>query len=328
MGVNPGTVSRALTNFPGISEETRRRVWEVADREGFRPRPISRRAVSIAALIQTQKEGLDLLSPYTDAVLEGMWEYAQTANVEMAFFSGSVADLNERGLIRRMGRRGIDGVVVINSNDDSRYLKSLRSKRFPYCCVMSAPDGFEDSLVSVDNRQVGFRAATHLLELGHRRVAVFIGAVHFKAHQDRLEGVRRAFAKAGIPLDKTLIVQGSADYADGFAFGCGGVRQLFRDKRDVTAIFTMDAQEAIGAIRGLSEAGKSVPADVSVVTCDDSPLAANMIPALTVMDIPNRRLGYDAMRRVHTILESGATPSLPPALEVDIIVRESSVGKR
>jgi LacI family transcriptional regulator len=328
LGVNPGTVSRALTNFPGISEETRRRVWEVADREGFRPRPISRRAVSIAALIQTQKEGLDLLSPYTDAVLEGMWEYAQTANVEMAFFSGSVADLNERGLIRRMGRRGIDGVVVINSNDDSRYLKSLRSKRFPYCCVMSAPDGFEDSLVSVDNRQVGFRAATHLLELGHRRVAVFIGAVHFKAHQDRLEGVRRAFAKAGIPLDKTLIVQGSADYADGFAFGCGGVRQLFRDKRDVTAIFTMDTQEAIGAIRGLSEAGKSVPADVSVVTCDDSPLAANMIPALTVMDIPNRRLGYDAMRRVHASLESGATPSLPPALEVDIIVRESSVGKR
>jgi DNA-binding LacI/PurR family transcriptional regulator len=103
---------------------------------------------------------------------------------------------------------------------------------------------------------------------------------------------------------------------------------LFRDKRDVTAIFTMDTQEAIGAIRGLSEAGKSVPADVSVVTCDDSPLAANMIPALTVMDIPNRRLGYDAMRRVHASLESGATPSLPPALEVDIIVRESSVGKR
>jgi LacI family transcriptional regulator len=326
LGVNPATVSRALRQAPNIGDELRRKVREVAEREGFRPRPIVRRRVTVAALVETQGQGGELLAGATAVVLEGLWDAARVAGAELSLFGGNGETLNEAGLLRRLGRRGVDGAVVLNAGAGSAYVRVLRDKRFPCCCVLGAPAGGEAYLFGVDEVAVGAHAARHLLGLGHRALAVVGGVPFANSDAPRVEGVRGACADAGLPGEAVCVVPASLAYADGFECGGCGAATLLRMRPDITAICALDGATAIGAVRGLRERGVSVPGDVSVLACDDTAVCAHVSPALTAVRIPYRRLGTAAFQWVCAAVVSG-TPLAPPAgvgSPFELLVREST----
>ena len=175
----------------------------------------------------------------------------------------------ERGRYSDLVRsQRVDGLIVSGPRTDDEELIALVEDGFPIILQGSLPSVDAPS-VDVDNRAGARTAVEHLLGLGHRRIGCITNApLAYTAAADRLEGYRDALATAGLADDPALVVEGAFDAASGHA----AATHLLDRAADVTALFVASDIVVFGAMRAIREAGRRVPADVSVVGFDDIPL--------------------------------------------------------
>jgi LacI family transcriptional regulator len=132
----------------------------------------------------------------------------------------------------------------------------------------------------------------HLLELGHRNIAVVAGPPHLTTIEDRLSGFRSALEDGGVDLPQSRIV--ATDFTrDG---GYEGTARLLESDPETTAIFALNDAMAIGVLTALRDHGAAVPDDISVVGFDDIPIARDLTPALTTIRLPMDIMGARAMQ--------------------------------
>jgi LacI family transcriptional regulator len=169
--------------------------------------------------------------------------------------------------------------------------------------------------VAMDESCAAREMMSHLLGLGHRRIAHVIGHPAHGASGWRLAGYREALAAAGLPFDPELVVPGE------FSFGSGvtAARQLFSLPQRPTAVFAANDDMAAGVIWAAGEHGLSVPRDVSVGGFDDTPISRQIWPALTTIHQPSRDMGRIAALQLIDVLRGrgdGRMVQVPFALQV------------
>src|SRR5207302_842031 len=147
-------------------------------------------------------------------------------------------------------------------------------------------------LVGSDHREVGEMATQHLLRLGHRRVATITGPRERHVVSSRLHGYRHALEEAGVTPDPRLVEEADWDANTGYL----AQLRLLERTPDLTAVVVQNDLMAMGALSGLHHAGRRVPQDVAVVGCDDLPMVAHTIPALTTVHLPFFETGQYAVR--------------------------------
>ncbi|AKJ65555.1 LacI family DNA-binding transcriptional regulator [Kiritimatiella glycovorans] len=324
LGVSPATISKALNNSPEISPATIERIRKKADEYGFRPRPIVSRTTNICALIQTPASEMSCFSPYTVSAMEGMLKYLQEAGLEFSLYRDEVSKLNAGLLLRQLGRRGINGAVLINTDEDSAFYAEFEQQHFAYCSLLTN-DGRSERLLSIDNVQAACEAVQYLIQLGHRRIGTLVTPAHGVTGRDRLKGYRKALKDSGLGVDPEVIVA-SEFGEDGLEFGNRETLALLDRHPDITALFVMGERVAVGALHAFYQRGLKVPEDVSLLSCDDPPEVAYLCPPLTVMRIPNRKLGYTAARWVHDMIEGTARERYPhePWMRGELVLRQST----
>lgn len=325
LGVSPATISKALNNSPELNAETAARIRKQAEEYGFRPRQMASRVLNICALIQTPNAQVSCFSPYTVDVMQGMMDYLQEKDMEFSLFSDEFAKLNSGTLLRQLGRRNVAGAVLINTNEDSEFYGDFDKNRFPYCSLLTHHGKNSRNLLTIDNEDAAFRAVQYLIQLGHRNIATIVTPAHGVTGRERLEGYKKALKKAKIPLNPAWVVR--ADFEqDGLEFGCTGTLGLFRSCPDITALFVMGERVAIGVKHALHQLDLAIPDRVSLIACDDAPEAAYLNPPLTVMRIPNRKLGYAAARWVHQMIMGDAADEIPrePWMRGELVIRDST----
>jgi LacI family transcriptional regulator len=173
--------------------------------------------------------------------------------------------------------------------------------------------------VDVDNRAGGALATEHLIKLGHHRIA-YVGKPSLTSSQDRREGYRAALEQHGIPLDESLITvaEGSSE-----RHGYEATQRLLKAERLPSAIFLANDLMAIGALKALTECGKRVPQDVSLVGFDDVPMGEYVAPPLTTVHQPAFEKGVRATELLIQCLE-GDEPPRSETLPVKLVVRKST----
>ena len=126
-------------------------------------------------------------------------------------------------------------------------------------------------------------------------------------------------------VDPELIVT-SRRGRDGLELGNHETLTLMKRRPDVTAIFVMGERVALGARHALNQCGLAIPREVSLMTFDDPPEAAYLSPPLTVMRMPNRRMGYTAARWVHEMVTGTAPEEYPcePWMRGELVIRDST----
>lgn len=325
LGYSTATISKALNNSPELNVNTAAKIRKKAEEQGFKLRPISTRTINICALIQTPNTDVSCFSPYTVAAMQGMMDYLQEKDLEFSLYSDEAARLNSSQLLRLLGRRDINGAVLINTNEDSTFYKELDKNRFPYCSLLTNNGKTDQKLLTIDNRDIAERAIDYLIQLGHRSIATIVTPAHGVTGRDRLAGYKDALKKSGIPLNPTLITKAET-IQEPLEFGHRATHDLFRKNPRITALFVMGERIAIGAMHALNQLGKSIPADVSLISCDDAPEVSYLNPPLTVMRIPNRKLGYTAAQRVHQMItgENGHEEIHEPWMHGELVVRQST----
>jgi LacI family transcriptional regulator len=321
-GVSRTTVSFVLNDRAGVTipDETRRRVEEAARELGYQPHGAARALAggtshTIGLVLRQSPEQVSV-----DALLaETLWGIGSEAHeggyrvlVEpLSPDSGRYSDL--------VRSQRVDGLIVSGPRTDDAELVALVDDGFPIILQGSLPELSAPS-VDVDNRAGARTAVEHLVSLGHRRIACITNApLAYTAAADRLAGYRDAIEAAALPYEPDLVVEGAFDAAS----GCLAMEELLSRAPGVTAVFVASDIVAFGALRALREAGRRVPADVSVVGFDDIPLARHFDPPLTTIRLPARALGAAAGRALLERL-AGRLDNERRLLPTELVVRDST----
>jgi len=291
--VSVATVSRVLNDSGPVSEKTRRLIREVAGKMRYVPHSGAR------SLITSKTETLGVLLPdlygeFFSEMIRGMDDTAQRNGFHL-LISRAYADRHGIETAIRAMRGRVDGVVVMSPDLDSESLLNLPST-MPVVLLCSVSRGNGIDSLTIQNCRGAREMVTHLLGLGHRRIAIIKGSPRNYDAAERLRGYRIALREAGIVPDPSLELVGNFTEAGGHA----AAMELLGMRVRPTAIFAANDSMAIGALSALRESGVEVPEEMAVAGFDDIPLARYMDPPLSSVHVPICELGA---RAVEILLE-------------------------
>lgn len=289
-GVSTATVSRALRGLPNVSEATRLRVHAEAARLGYVPTP------SASSLATGRTRTVGLLTPWVNRwffanVIEGAERALRDVGYDVLLHTFVVRrDEPRRRVDPNVLRHRVDGTLVVGLPLDEDEVGSLVGLDRPLAFVGSGPT--DQVTVRLDDVATGYAATRHLLDLGHRVVGhvtdVQEPVSSWSPPAERALGYARALEEAGIVVDPGLAVNGDVDVEGGRA----ATLALLRRRPDVTAVFALSDEMAMGALLAARDLGLRVPEDLSVVGVDGHDLGE--VVGLTTVAQDAYQQGADA----------------------------------
>ncbi len=269
LGLSQTTVSRALNDYPEVSEATRRRVKEAARANNYTPNTRAKglatgRSMAIGHVIPISTRH-EIVNPIFADFIAGAGEIYTAGNYDMLL--SVVPDVDEERTYRTLAARGsVDGVILHGPHADDRRIPLLRELGLPF--VVHGRAGHEEdsySWVDVNNTRAFRRATDFLLDLGHRRIALVNGLESMDFARRRRAGYEAALKARGITPDPALMrsEEMTEDY------GWRAARDMLADENPPTAFAVSSMLTAIGVRRAIGDAGLEMGRDVSVVIHDD-----------------------------------------------------------
>lgn len=320
VGVSMPTVSKVLNGRPDVSPATRARVEEAIARHGYQRRSGS------SSRTTSRPRLLDLVfhehgAPWAVEIIQGVERVAGPARVGIVLSElGGAHRPRQEWLDDVLARRPL-GMILVLSDLDLPQRRQLETRNIPFAVVDTAgepPPGVPT--VGSANWNGGLVATRHLIELGHRRIAVVSGPADILCSRARIDGFRSAHDAAGLEVDRSLIRYGNFFVEGGYEHGLDLLRRPDRP----TAIFAGSDYQALGVLRAARELGLRVPEDLSVVGYDDLPVTQWIGPALTTVRQPLMEMASTATRMVLDLAEGRSPSNLQIDLAIELVVREST----
>ncbi len=325
-GVSHSTVSRALRDSPLVSEETRARIQALAREMGYTPDAIAQslqagRTFTIGVVVTS------IADPFFVDVVDGVERVARPAGFSV-FLNSSLNDPEQELLvIETFHRRRVDGIILASSRIGVEHAERLAQMGVPIVQVSSQADTEQDFLhsVAVDDQAGARLAVEHLLALGHRRIG-YIGVTNRpRSNRRRLQGYREALRQAGVQPQEQWIhvaeLHGVTPDGDVEA-GRKLLPKLW--EAGTTAVFCYNDMVAIGALLACHNLDIPVPTAYSVVGFDDIALTRYVVPPLTTVHQPKRRMGQLGMKMLLQLLDGEEVEPRHRTLAPELVVREST----
>ena len=295
-GVHPATASRALNPETRllVSGETANRILAAADSLGYRPNTVARslrtrRSHTVGVLIP------DLTNPLFPPIVRGI-EDRLAADGYVALIGNTDSDDDrERLVFERMRARHVDGFVSATAHLSSPLLAEAASAGIPVVLVNRHAKGYGFPAVSVDNERGIGLAVSHLVSLGHRRIAHIAGPQDVSTGLSRYRGFMGAMAAHGLAVDPDLVAHAAAYSLEEGDRCC---RALLDRELGCTAVAAGNDMLAVGCYAALEAAGLSCPQDISVVGFNDMPFIDRLRPPLTSVSFPHYKVGTEAGRLI------------------------------
>lgn len=318
--VSTATAARALGGYGSVSPEVHERVATAAAKLGYRLNSLARSMITGT----TNTIGLvvaDIENPFFARAARGIADVAHESGYEVLLANSDEDPATERAAVQTLLEKRVDGLIVAPASiDGGPHLRESVARGTPVVLIDRALPGTEVDAVVVDNQAAARRAIDHLVDLGHRRIALLTSQGLIHTNQERLAGYLQALSAAGLPTDDELIRM--SPYTRESAEHETEVVLALADP--ATAIFTTDNLMSLGAFEGTQRAGRRVPDDVSIVGFDDLEWTTIVRPKLTVVAQPVHELGATAARRLLARIAGELTPPQLSILETALIIRDST----
>jgi LacI family transcriptional regulator len=315
VGVSLATVSKVVHRRRDVSEATRSRIEALLTERGYvrAGEGRGRRPDQILAVFR------DLAGPYTLEVVRGIVESATDVGVNT-----SVGTTSRRSIAQWLQQSvtlGAAGVVIVISALAEQDQRRILDQRLPVVLVdpLNAPLPDIPS-IGVTNWHGAATAVQHLLDLGHRRIGMLAGRSHSLAGSARLHGYRAALAEAGIPYDPGLVRSTDFDYGEALR----AARSVLVLSERPTALFAASDVQALGALEAARQLQIAVPRELSIVSFDDTLVAAMASPPLSAVRQPFRELGQEATRVLLRLAEGRPPATTRRELATELVVRMST----
>ncbi|MGW6929229.1 LacI family DNA-binding transcriptional regulator [Lentzea sp. NPDC054927] len=315
--VSVATVSKVLNQRYGVSAETFARVTAVIKELGYEASLVAQslrnhRTNVIGILVAD-------IEPFSTELLKGAADAIRGTGFELVVYSagGRTGDPQgwEQRYLTRLSGTLVDGAVLVTPAVDLEGLPGT-----PVVAVDPHTGRSPLPTIDSDNLRGGQLATEHLLELGHRRIALLTGREDLKSAQQRETGYRRALVAAGVPVDGSLIRRGDYDYD----VAARSTRDLLIGPNRPTAVFAANDISAIAAIETAVELGLRVPEDLSVIGFDNIPESVMCTPALTTVQQPIREMGRRAVTLLVRLINREDPDETHITLGTDLVIRHST----
>ena len=324
LGLSQTTVSRALNGYPEVNEATRLRVAETAARLGYRPNANALRlATGRAGAIGMVLRGSSEFGPHTSEFLSGVG--GRLAEEEIDIIVTTVQTYHEEvAAYRRLAAsQKVDAIILHSPTLHDERAKLLMELNIPFVLHGRTEIGAPHAWLDIDNAGAIERATSHLLDLGHRRIALFNGLKDRTFAVHRESGYRKALAARGVPCDPGLL--SSSVFSDEIAFRAA--HDMLELESPPTAFLAGSMMTALGVFRAIRQAGLTLGKDVSMIAHDDVfPYlnADNMYPSMSTTRSSISLAGIRIAELILQILGGKPVADIHEVWPVELVLREST----
>ena len=319
-GVSFTTVSHVLNGTRRVSDSARRRVEQAIAEMGYAPSAVAR-ALKTSETCILGVLVPNITNPFFAELTRGIEDCCLRADYSVFLCSSDDDPVRQSRYLQTLLERRVDGLLLAAAAGEPAALaKRLVPTGVPTVVVDRGVPGLESDLVRIDHQAGAELAVSHLLSLGHRRIACLSGPSEFVVSRARVAGWRIALEKAGIRIPDSWLLEGDFSAPMGHQLA----RQLLTREPGITAIFASNDLLAIGALRAAAELGIGVPRALSVIGFDGIDLGSYIYPALTTVGYPIRALGEAAATVLLERIGGGSTTRRDVVLQPKLTLREST----
>jgi LacI family transcriptional regulator len=322
-GVSLMTVSRVVNGEPGVQPETAARVERAIRRLGYQRNDAARQLRRKGK--PTQTIGLlvdDIANPFFATLARAVEDAARLHSFVVLIGSSNDSLDREREVISAFSARRVDGVILVPSAGNHRFLRAQQELGVKVVCVDRPADNLEADTVVVDNRRGAYLAIRHLMLHGHRRIGYLGDREDIWAVRERFAGFNEALAEDGITADPALVRHGLRGRAE----AASATTALLRHPDPPTALFTSNDLLTMGAIDSMYGAdGTATPkvGPVALVGFDEFALADKLSPPVTVVAQDPAAIGATAAQLLFARINGDTSPPRQVVLLTRLIARGS-----
>lgn len=288
--VSPSTVSRAMTRPDLVAPATRERILKLVNESGYLTNGVARslrkgRTQTVGVVVA------DLQNPFYSALVKAIENILAERGFSCVVCDADESQDKEQTSLRLLAELQVTGIIHAFSGSNLAALKQLGLEGIPIVEVDRASGTAGADTVLLDNAAGARLAVEHLLELGHRHIALISGPKNLTTGAERLRGYQCAMKAAGLESESRI------EFGD-FRENSGylAAQRLLASAEPLTALVVANNEMMAGALSALREGGHGIPSEVSLVTFDDVRWARYVQPALTVVAQPVTVMGEAAAR--------------------------------
>jgi LacI family transcriptional regulator len=321
-GVSTATVSHVLNNTARVSPKLRERVLKVARELNYQPNSLARSLVTrrsnVVGMVIT-----DIMNPFYGALTRGAEDVLAREGYTLLVGNSDGNCEKEEAYYRTFLAKRLDGFLLITCPTEypPSYLSRHNAEETPVVLMNRNYPGVRADTVMADSEEGSWRAVTHLLEMGHRRIGIITGPAQHVSSQQRLLGYKRALHEHRLPVEDELIREGQFDVKSGYE----RAKRLLSLRDRPTALYAFNAAMSMAALRAIFDSGLRCPEDVALVSFDDIEWFDLIRPRITAVAQPSYELGATSAQTIlDRISERLSSPPQKTILKTELIVRESS----
>jgi LacI family transcriptional regulator len=327
LGISITTVSKALKNYPDVSEKTRNAVLALADSLHYTPN-------SFAVNLRTKEsKTIGLIIPevvhhFFSSVINGIIAEAEKNGYLVIILQSNESLELEKKQVELLMNKRVDGIIISLSNEsnDDNHLKEIIKRDIPFVQFDKISKLINSSKVIINDQKAAFNAVEHLISKGCRKIAHIRGPVNPQNAIDRFLGYKKALEKNNISFDSKLVYTcKNVTFEEGKEFA----EQIIKDHPDVDGIFIITDLVAVGVLAYFNEINIKVPQQVKIIGFSNWFMSQVITPKLSTVDQPSYEMGKQSFTLLleEINLKKEFLPFEPKTIEMEtsIIERESTL---
>jgi DNA-binding LacI/PurR family transcriptional regulator len=314
--VSRATVSRVVREVPGVDKEIVKRVKVAITKTGYQANTAARalaggKTQNVAIIFQENFGDL-FMNGFWGQVLEGIHSVLEASDLQMTFLINN--DEHGKNLPQYLLHNHIDGAIFLGTSKTDKLPILLKRNNIP---VVTHGDPFQGSQISKvikDENAIGQIAADVLLSSGCEVIGAISGSKAITSSQARIDGFTNELRAKGYKVASESIEPGYFTHRGGYQ----AIEILLKRKPNLDGVFIASDMMAVGALENLHRLKKRIPKDISVISCDNSPVGEFTSPKLTTIHCNPFEEGASSAKLLRELMEGGPIKSLvfPPELRV------------
>ena len=323
LSLSISTVSRALNNHPDISDDTKEKVQQLANKHNYVPN-------LFASGFRSQRTHiLGVIVPnishyFTTTILKGILDEGENLGYRVIISESQNDDKKQSEMLRTMIQFGVDGILLALSRRTQSINDIIQiANRIPLVMFDKVSGKVPCTQVVINEEEAAFNAVEHLINTGKKRIAIIKETERSYNSKKRFQGYLRALEEHNIPVDEKIILS-TEDIS--MTKGRMMANVLLSLKKRPDAIFAITDSAAIGVIKALNKFKIKIPDEIAVVGFSNSASSTIITPSLSTVDQPGNKIGRTAVKSLIDEIENPKDDVMTKTIELktNLIVRDSS----
>jgi LacI family transcriptional regulator len=325
--ISPATVSRGLQDHPAISKKTKKKIFELADKIGYRQNHFARnlrnqKTDTIGVIVPR------LNSHFMSSVIAGIENIANKEGYNLIISQSSELTTKEAANAKTLFNNRVDGLLASLAYDtrELSHFDPFFKKNIPVIFFDRVMEHENCTNILIDNRKAAYEATKHLIEQGCKRIVHITAPPQQNVYIDRLQGYRQALADHKIKFKEEYLIIGNLS----MEAGADAAEAILKMKTLPDGVFVANDNCAVGCMVTLKQKGIKIPADIAFVGFNNDPVSKVVEPNLSTINYSGNEVGEVAARHLINHL-TGVSPIQNTdtiILRSELIVRASSLKKK